>query len=485
MERMACHLKRLSLLLLACAACPGQTPPPVTVPDGIALEANIAYDRFPDTRLDVLYPKAPSTEKRPGVIMFHGGGWIRSTKETMMQSFCLPYLERGFVVANVEYRVAGAAPAPAAVNDALHAAKWFFDRAAKYHVDPARIAVTGASAGGHLALMVGMTPASAGLGPAIPIAAIVNGYGVTDVADLLDGPHRQSFAVEWLPEQPGRSDLARRLSPLTYVRKGLPPTLTVQGENDRTVPYEQGARLTAALKQAGVDAEMMTVPGAGHGFSKEQWPAVHARIFDFLAQRGILAAAQAAAPAAAQNATRAAAGNAGDETAIKDVVARYVDARDRKDAKATEALFTADADQLVSSGEWRKGRDAVVRGTMASSESSGGKRTITVRSRPLRHTGRRAGRRRLRNRRPGRRPAEAHVEHLPDDPHARWLAHRRHPQHAARPAGAAEVSGVNWNIRLATPADTPALTGLIDASVRGLQAEDYTPAQFEGALREV
>lgn len=70
--------------------------------------------------------------------------------------------------------------------------------------------------------------------------------------------------------------------------------------------------------------------------------------------------------------------SAAGEAAIKDVVARYVDARDRKDAKATEALFTADADQLVSSGEWRKGRDAVVRGTMASSEASGGKRTITV-----------------------------------------------------------------------------------------------------------
>ena len=336
----------------------------------MALEANIPYDAFPDTRLDILYPKAPSTQKRPGVIMFHGGGWIRSTKETMMQSFCLPYLERGFVVANVEYRVAGAAPAPAAVNDALNAAKWFFDRAGKYNVDPARIVVTGASAGGHLALMVGMTPASAGLGPAIPIAAIVNGYGVTDVADLLDGPHRQSFAARWLPEQAGRSDLARRLSPLMYVRKGLPPTLTVQGENDRTVPHEQGVRLTAALRQAGVDAEMMTVPGAGHGFSKEQWPAVHERIFEFLARRGILAAARAA--------DQAAPANAGDEAAIKDVVARYVDARDRKDAKATGALFTADADQLVSSGDWRKGRDAVVRGTMASSETSGGKRTITV-----------------------------------------------------------------------------------------------------------
>jgi uncharacterized protein (TIGR02246 family) len=106
----------------------------------------------------------------------------------------------------------------------------------------------------------------------------------------------------------------------------------------------------------------MTVPNAGHGFSPAQWPAVHARIFDFLRQHGILAAAAVSA----------------DETAVREVVARYVDARDRKDAKATEALFTSDADQLVSNGEWRRGRDEVVRGTMASSESSGGKRTITV-----------------------------------------------------------------------------------------------------------
>jgi uncharacterized protein (TIGR02246 family) len=67
-----------------------------------------------------------------------------------------------------------------------------------------------------------------------------------------------------------------------------------------------------------------------------------------------------------------------DETAVRDLVARYVDARDHPDAKTIEALFTPDADQLVSSGEWRKGRDAVVKGTMASSEASGGKRTITV-----------------------------------------------------------------------------------------------------------
>lgn len=69
-----------------------------------------------------------------------------------------------------------------------------------------------------------------------------------------------------------------------------------------------------------------------------------------------------------------------DETAVRDLVARYVSAREHRDPQATAALFTADADQLVSSGEWRKGRDAVVRGTLASSENTGGHRTITVES---------------------------------------------------------------------------------------------------------
>ena len=67
-----------------------------------------------------------------------------------------------------------------------------------------------------------------------------------------------------------------------------------------------------------------------------------------------------------------------DEAPIREIVSKYVDARERNDPQAVEALFTSDADQLVSSGEWRKGRDAVVRGAMASSRSTGGKRTITV-----------------------------------------------------------------------------------------------------------
>jgi uncharacterized protein (TIGR02246 family) len=80
-----------------------------------------------------------------------------------------------------------------------------------------------------------------------------------------------------------------------------------------------------------------------------------------------------AAPALAQKTNQ-------DEAAIRAVVAQYVDARERIDPQAVEALFTGDADQLVSSGEWRKGREAVVKGTMASSTNNSGKRTITVES---------------------------------------------------------------------------------------------------------
>lgn len=71
---------------------------------------------------------------------------------------------------------------------------------------------------------------------------------------------------------------------------------------------------------------------------------------------------------------------AGDEAAVRAIVQKYMDARESQDAHALESLFTADADQLVSSGEWRKGSAEVVKGTLASSQSTGGRRTITVTS---------------------------------------------------------------------------------------------------------
>src|SRR5271169_142590 len=116
------------------------------------IEANIHYDHHAETVLDILQPRAPALKNRPGVLVIHGGGWIGGNKESMVDAFCAPFVEKGWVVANVEYRLASSAPAPAAVNDVLKAARWFQDHAADYRVDPKQILVVGASAGGHLAL---------------------------------------------------------------------------------------------------------------------------------------------------------------------------------------------------------------------------------------------------------------------------------------------------------------------------------------------
>jgi len=149
--------------------------------------------------------------------------------------------------------------------------------------------VTGASAGGHLALMVGMTPKSAGLGPTTRVAAVVNWFGITDAADVISGPNMRKWAVTWLPPQQGRFELARRLSPLTYARRDVPPILTIQGDADNVVPYEHGVRLTRALRQAGADAELISVHNGKHGgFGEKKMEELYQEIFKFLKRRKII-----------------------------------------------------------------------------------------------------------------------------------------------------------------------------------------------------
>ncbi len=275
-----------TLLLVLSSVCAfAQTP--AAIPDWVKVEAHIHYDKYNETVLDVMQSTRSTAKKRPGVLVIHGGGWTGGTKESQVVPVCLRYLEKGFVVVNVEYRLAKAAIAPAAVEDVLKAAAWFRKNAKKYHVDPNKIVVTGGSAGGHLALMVGMTPKTANLGKPAKVAAVVNFYGITDVNDQLQGPNKRTYAVTWVPEMKGRQDLALRVSPMTYVRKDLPPILTLHGDADPTVPYEHGVKLTKALREAGAHAEMITVPQGKHGFPKEKLDELYPQIFAFLEKYGI------------------------------------------------------------------------------------------------------------------------------------------------------------------------------------------------------
>ena len=244
------------------------------------IQANIRYDHYPETVLDILQPSAPSLADRPGVIVIHGGGWGQGDKEGMLEEYCLPFVRRGMVVANIEYRLTNSAPAPAAVNDVLKAAQWFQEHATQYKVDRKRIIATGDSAGGHLALMLAMAPAD--LGPSTKIAAVVDFFGVADVTDQVAGPNQRPYATAWIPEQPDRMELARRLSPITYVRKGLPPVLALHGDQDPIVPYQQSVALVKALKNAGDDADLITVPGGHHGFTPQEMEQLWPQIFQWL-----------------------------------------------------------------------------------------------------------------------------------------------------------------------------------------------------------
>jgi acetyl esterase/lipase len=280
-------VRQFWLVLFAALISSAQTPKP-QLPSGTSVDANLAYGSHPQTVMDVYTPSAGGRSKRCGVLAIHGGGWIQGNKEGVVNNLVVPWLSKGCVVANVEYRLASVAAAPAAVEDVLRAADWFRRNADRWRVDTDRIVATGMSAGGHLALMVGLTPKSAKLGPTNKVAAVVNFFGITDVEDQLGGPNMQQYAVKWVAESEGRMELARRVSPVSYTRKDVPAVLTIHGTADETVPYEHGVRLTRELRDAGADAEMISVPEGQHGFPKEQLDALYVQIFEFVARRGIL-----------------------------------------------------------------------------------------------------------------------------------------------------------------------------------------------------
>jgi acetyl esterase/lipase len=245
-----------------------------------------------EAKLDV-YKRRNTTGPQPTVIFMHGGFWAAGTKETSLMSL-VPWFEMGWNVVNVEYRLARVAPAPAAVEDCLCALRFINNEAKAYDIDTTRIVLTGESAGGHLALTTGILPESAGLdrecaGAALPkVAAIINWYGITDVYDVIEGPHRANAAMQWFGSLPNREDLARRVSPLTYVRAGLPPILTIHGDADTTVPYDHAVRLHQALVKAGVTNQLLTIPGGKHGnFTPQERTKIFTTIREFLTKNGL------------------------------------------------------------------------------------------------------------------------------------------------------------------------------------------------------
>jgi acetyl esterase/lipase len=258
---------------------------------------NIAYltANTANATLDVYWPRPTGASTPvPTVVYFHGGGWTGGEKSVAVLRL-LPYLEMGWAAVNVDYRLT---VAPAAVEDCRCALRWVIRNAGKYNFDVNALVMTGDSSGSHLALTTGMLPASAWLdgpcsGPGdlnveLNVAAIVNWYGVTDVVDVIEGVNRQTYAERWLAGLPDARSVARRVSPLQYVRTGLPPIFSVHGDADSVAPYSHAVRLHKALDDAKVPNQLLTIRGGGHGgFSGAESVRIYAALREFLTRHGL------------------------------------------------------------------------------------------------------------------------------------------------------------------------------------------------------
>ncbi len=294
-------IKPLFLVLICSASVIAQSTSPVLleIADRYWMQPDVAYNKAGGvvTKLDVWYPR-DNDKPTPTLVYIHGGGWIFGQKEGAVYQF-LPYLEKGWRVVNVEYRMVSDAYAPGAVEDTRCALRWIYRNAAQYKFDTEKIVLTGHSAGGHLSLITAMLPFKSpldnrcyadenyGEGP-MKVAAVINWYGITDVNDVIKGENTKNYAVMWFGSLKDREEIARDVSPLTYVNKDTPPVLTIHGDKDSVVPYSHGTRLHEALEKAGVKNKLHTVSGGDHGmFTKQQYVDAFTDVWKFLDEIGI------------------------------------------------------------------------------------------------------------------------------------------------------------------------------------------------------
>lgn len=265
-------------LLLLCLAfttivSAQREPLPSDPPETIKAELDLTYGKTSEQelKLDLYRPKGDAV--LPACVLVHGGGWIGGDKERF-RPLAIALAERGYVVANIEYRLAGVAKYPAGVQDCLLAVRWLRANAARFGVDPDRIGAWGGSAGGHIVgLMAGTLPADRfitgdlkDVSPAVQASCVMAGptdlTNETFVANLRKAGEK-SNSYQWFGQLYDQApDLYREASPVTHFTKETGPVLFLTGDLDNP------ARDTAAMKvleSLGVPSKQVVLKDAKHG----------------------------------------------------------------------------------------------------------------------------------------------------------------------------------------------------------------------------
>ncbi len=282
-------LSRAAAVLLATIAGLGAA----ALPAGVKRVADLEYSAPPSgtLRLDLYLPDAAAAKPWPVVVWIHGGGWNKGSKDNCPLTWLAA---DGYAVASISYRLTPVAAWPAQIDDARAAVRWLRTHAARYQLDPARIAGAGGSAGGHIAAVLGTAPAPAGEAVSSRVQAVLDLYGPSDLLTMppnVPGPGKTDAD---LAKANGaqllggivrdRPELAKQASSLHLVSRDDSPFLILHGGKDPQVPLEQSERLHAKLREAGVASELVVLPGAGHGGREFSSDEVKAKIRAFLAQ---------------------------------------------------------------------------------------------------------------------------------------------------------------------------------------------------------
>jgi acetyl esterase/lipase len=242
----------------------------------VEVERDVEYSNPSDAHLKLNLARPKQIEGlAPAVVCIHGGGWTAGSREGW-NGLCAQLAERGYVAVTITYRFAPQHPFPAAVNDAKAAVRWLRANAARLKIDPDRIGAMGDSAGGHLSQFLAVTGDAKefdrdgdNLDQSSRIQCEVNYYGPNDMTRM----YGVQDGVDKVVSQFVGGDLehARHLhilaSPISWVTPAAAPTLIIHGTKDNVVPYEQATMMRDRLKSADVPVELLTIEGAGHGFS--------------------------------------------------------------------------------------------------------------------------------------------------------------------------------------------------------------------------
>jgi len=220
----------------------------------------------------------------PGVLMIHGGGWMSGSRLNMLLH-ANALAKAGYVVVNIEYRLAPAHKFPAQLEDCLDAFRWMCSQAGELHINRDQLALYGYSAGAHLACLVGLHFPD---DPGLPRPkAIVAGGTPADFEWISDDSAALTYFLGGSRRQ--LPDVYRDASPITYVSEDDPAVFLFHGERDSIVPLASAQRLYEKLKDNHVKTELVTLPGQGHiaTFFDPQGPQRAIRFLDSIFRRKV------------------------------------------------------------------------------------------------------------------------------------------------------------------------------------------------------